>query len=188
MNERISRKSILKYFLLGVAAPFLTCYKKKYHYADRIDLYYRPELAMKKDEAGNYSKSPLKPRLLLYYITRKGLLPLFRMRDDWRPYKRSDFLVAHEKRHVDDFFNGKEPLASSNRLVWTPQFADSVRYTNASLYHALRAAVGSPRNIALSPTSGFHHAKPHRGSGYCTFSGQVIASVKIYRELKLSGA
>lgn len=33
-----------------------------------------------------------------------------------------------------------------------------------------------------------HHAIPNRGGGFCTMSGQVIASVKIYRETGLSGA
>ena len=37
------------------------------------------------------------------------------------------------KKYVDSFFCGKEPLASSNGLKWNSQFADSVRFTNASL-------------------------------------------------------
>jgi acetoin utilization deacetylase AcuC-like enzyme len=48
--------------------------------------------------------------------------------------------------------------------------------------------VQHPEALTFSPTSGFHHAKPERGSGFCTFSGQVISSVKIFRELGLSGA
>ena len=39
-----------------------------------------------------------------------------------------------------------------------------------------------------APTSGFHHAMPDRGKGFCTFSGQVIAALKIYNKYKLSGA
>ena len=42
--------------------------------------------------------------------------------------------------------------------------------------------------LTFSPTSGFHHARPEGGSGFCTFSGQVIASLKIYEEKKLVGA
>src|SRR5690606_12251584 len=34
----------------------------------------------------------------------------------------------------------------------------------------------------------FHHATPDRGCGFCSFSGQVIASMKIYYEFGLSGA
>ncbi len=64
---------------------------------------------------------------------------------------------------------------------------ESVRYTNASLYNAIKHAVLNPQNVSFSPTSGFHHASPTSGCGFCTFSGQVIASVKIYQELRLSG-
>jgi acetoin utilization deacetylase AcuC-like enzyme len=42
--------------------------------------------------------------------------------------------------------------------------------------------------MTFSPTSGFHHAQPRGGSGFCTFSGQVIASTKLYREKGLVGA
>ena len=63
-----------------------------------------------------------------------------------------------------------------------------MRYTNASLYHAIEHAVAHPEQVALSSTSGFHHARPTGGGGFCTFSGQVIAAVKIYREHRLVGA
>jgi acetoin utilization deacetylase AcuC-like enzyme len=48
--------------------------------------------------------------------------------------------------------------------------------------------VNRPAFISFSPSSGFHHATPRAGSGFCTFSGQVIASVKLYRQWGLAGA
>jgi acetoin utilization deacetylase AcuC-like enzyme len=42
--------------------------------------------------------------------------------------------------------------------------------------------------VAFSPSSGFHHAIPRMGALFCTFSGQVIASLKIYQEFGLKGA
>ena len=89
---------------------------------------------------------------------------------------------------MEAFFSGIEPLAASNMLTWSRQLADSVRYTNAGLYHALASAVGNRSSVAFSPVSGFHHATPESGDGFCTFSGQVIASVRIFREDKLPGA
>jgi acetoin utilization deacetylase AcuC-like enzyme len=157
-------------------------------YAAQLRLFYRPEMVLEHDTARNYSKSPLKPQLFVDFLRRYDLLKHFVMWSEWPPFRRDDFLVAHTERYVDAFFSGREPLASSNRLAWSEQFADSVRYTNASLYHALRAAVAEPGHIAFSPTSGFHHATPRAGSGFCTFSGQVIASVKLYRRHGLAGA
>ena len=63
-----------------------------------------------------------------------------------------------------------------------------MRYTNASLYHAIEHAVAHPEQVTFSPTSGFHHARPAAGSAFCTFSGQVIAAIKIFREHRLVGA
>jgi acetoin utilization deacetylase AcuC-like enzyme len=99
-----------------------------------------------------------------------------------------DFLLAHTPEYVDAFFAGRRPLCEPNRLAWSPQFADSVRYTNASLYHAIEHAVAHPEQVTFSPTSGFHHARPAAGSGFCTFSGQVIAAVKMFREHRVVGA
>lgn len=162
--------------------------EEKFLYRGRIQLFYRPEMVLKREPGDNFSKSPLKPRLFLRFLKQKGLLQYFDSSSDWGPFDRPCFLIAHLKRYVDHFFKGIEPLASSNGLLWSKQFADSVRYTNASLYHALASAVKDPATIAFSPSSGFHHATPRAGAGFCTFSGQVIASVKIYREHGLSGA
>jgi acetoin utilization deacetylase AcuC-like enzyme len=96
-------------------------------------------------------------------------------------------VCSSDLSYVEEFFSGKG-RCSSNALSWSPQFAESVRYTNASLYSAIKNAVTNPSEVSFSPTSGFHHARPSGGSGFCTFSGQVIASLKIYRELGLKGA
>jgi acetoin utilization deacetylase AcuC-like enzyme len=136
----------------------------------------------------NHSKSPQKPKLLLNFLERHKLIKHFEIKDDFQPFSQDDFYLAHTKNYVDAFFAGKKPLAVSNGLTWTPQFADSVRYTNASLYYAIKSAIEEPEKVSFSPVSGFHHAQPQNGLGYCTFSGQVIASVKIFRETGMKGA
>lgn len=154
----------------------------------RIHVFYRPELAQAVglDPAG--SQSPLKARLLLDHLARHDLLGHFVLREDFPPLERDDFLLAHTPLYVDAFFAGEEPLCRSNRLRWSPELAEGVRFSNASLVQALFAVCREPGTIALSPTCGYHHARPDAGSAYCTFSGQVIASVRVYRELGLSGA
>jgi acetoin utilization deacetylase AcuC-like enzyme len=85
-------------------------------------------------------------------------------------------------------FEGIKPLCESSGLKWSKQFLESLTYTNASLYNAIRQSILEPQQITFSNTSGFHRATPDRGCGFCSFSGQVIASMKIYKEFDLSGA
>ena len=153
-----------------------------------IKTFYTPRQALAQSGTENISWSPLKPRLLVEYLKKAGLAYCFETSGDFAPFTAADFRLAHTAEYVDAFFAGQEPLASSNGLRWTPELADTVRYTNASLYHAIRAAIDNPQQVTFSPTSGFHHARPTAGSGYCTFSGQVIASVKIFRQLAIAGA
>ena len=157
------------------------------HYEPVVDVFYRPEVAAP-DSRGNFSKSPTKPRRYVEWLLRSPLASATRLREDFAPLGRDDFLIAHEAAYVDGFFAGHAPHAESNGLCWSPAFAQSVRYTNGSLVAALRAACDRPARIAVSPTSGFHHATPRGGSAFCTFSGQVIASVLLHRERGLCGA
>ena len=152
----------------------------------QIKTFYHPSQVLQKGGYSNYSKSPLKPKLLIEYLEKKSLLSNFSLTKSFNRFGNSDFEIAHTRDYVRDFFRGG-PKSSSNGLGWNPQFADSVRYTNSSLYSAIRNSVVNPQEVSFSPTSGFHHARPDGGSGFCTFSGQVIASVKIWREFGISG-
>ena len=152
-----------------------------------IKTFYSDKQVLENGGSSNYSKSPKKPKLLLEYLKSRNLIENFELTDRFEPYADEDFEIAHDPSYVEEFFSGKG-RCSSNALSWSPQFAESVRYTNASLYSAIKNAVTNPSEVSFSPTSGFHHARPSGGSGFCTFSGQVIASLKIYRELGLKGA
>lgn len=153
-----------------------------------IKTFYNPKQVLAHDSNLNFSKSPLKPVLLLEYIKKQGFNNYFEITNEFKPFEKEDFYIAHTKEYVDGFFSGDKEQRSKNGLEWSPQFADSVRYTNASLYNAILNSITNPEQISFSPTSGFHHATPDGGRGFCTFSGQVIASVKIYRDLGLRGA
>ncbi|MBU2713175.1 hypothetical protein [Zooshikella harenae] len=142
-------------------------------------------------ELSDESCSPLKPKLLLEYIQKTGLEGHFEINQSFSPFQNDDFLIAHTPEYVNGFFDGVKPHANCSGVLginWSEKFASSVRYTNSSLYAAIRHSIVYPENICFSPTSGFHHAIPDSGALFCAFSGQVIASVKIYREFGLSGA
>lgn len=134
----------------------------------------------------SYSKSPLKPYLLLKKIKKENLSTMLKVTDDFQPFKKNDFLIAHTKQYVNNMFAGKGNC-TSNSVPWSRNLVESLTYTNASLYNAIKYSIENPDTVCFSPTSGFHHAQPNNGSGFCSFSGQVIASMKLYEEKKLVG-
>ena len=152
-----------------------------------IATFYHPGMSMDMNQLEGVSKSPAKPRLLMEYLGRKGLMKYFAVYPGFELLKREDFYIAHTKEMVDGFFDeGK-----TSRLLgmkWSPRYGESVVYENSSLYHAIRHAVLHPGEVSFSPSSSFHHANPTRGALFCAFSGQVIASMKIYHEFGLCGA
>jgi acetoin utilization deacetylase AcuC-like enzyme len=153
----------------------------------KIKTFYSPRMVPAK-VTGSYSMSPSKPRLFMEHLDALGLGHLLDRDEAFRPFDNDDFMVAHTADYVDAFFGGVQPRCESNHIPWSADFARTVRYTNGSLYAAVTHALAHPDQVALSPTSGFHHARPDNGAGFCTFSGQVIASVKAYRETGAVGA
>jgi acetoin utilization deacetylase AcuC-like enzyme len=117
-------------------------------------------------------------------IKERGLDCFFNIQN-FTPFEEKDFLIAHTEEYVTNFFSGTGNC-ESNDIPWSEEFAESVKWTNASLHYAIKHAIEN-NCITLSPTSGFHHASPDSGQGFCTFSGQVISALKIWREKGLVG-
>lgn len=155
---------------------------------NKILTFYNPKMALKEQIESNYSMSPNKPKLFMEYLKLNGFEENIEVFTDFEPFEKNDFLIGHSEKYVDAFFKGKKPLCENNGLKWTKQFVETVTYTNASLYNAIKSSIENPYQICFTPTSGFHHANPNSGSAFCTFSGQVISSVKIYRDTGLKGA
>ena len=135
----------------------------------------------------SFSQSPLKPFLLMNKINNSEFGSAFEIIDDFSPFKRKDFLSAHTAEYIDNVFN-KTGNYNSNSLPWSENLVESLTYTNASIYNAMRHAYLNPSDLCFAPISGMHHAMPNSGSGFCTFSGQVIASLKLYQEFGAVGA
>jgi len=149
-------------------------------YSDRMSLTF---------ENDNSSRSPEKPKKLLEFLKRHGLFEHLDIVSDFAPFSHEDFYIAHKKDYVDYFFSDELPQSYRRLLglTWSKAFAETTRYTNASLYNAIAQSIAHPEEVAFSPSGGYHHATPRKGALYCSFSGQVIASAKIYREQGLSG-
>ena len=136
--------------------------------------------------SSSFSKSPHKPMLLMQKIKENGY-ENFDIINNFKPIKKSDFYIAHTKEYVNNIYN-KTGNYNSNSLPWSKELVKSLTYTTGSLLAAKRYAIQNPGELCFAPISGMHHASPCSGSGFCTFSGQVISAIKIYKEFGLSGA
>ncbi len=155
---------------------------------NKVKVFYTPKMVLRKHINQSYSKSPMKPMLLMKYFGKHGITQFLDVDGTFAPFDRDEFLISHTPGYVDAVLTGNDVrLQSTNGLPWSAELAETVRYTTASLYNAIKYSIDHPDTPALAPVSGFHHARPNGGSGFCTFAGQVIASVKLYRELGKRG-
>ena len=60
------------------------------------------------------------------------------------------------------------------------EVARSLPYTSGSLLSAARAALEN--GVAVSPSSGFHHAGYDRALGFCTFNGLMVTALALRAE------
>jgi acetoin utilization deacetylase AcuC-like enzyme len=144
-------------------------------------------MSLDPEKLTGYTHTPAKPRLMMEYLERKGLSEYFLIDENFAPLTKEDFYIAHTREMVDNFFD-KGKTSRILHIEWSPEYAESVKYENASLYQAIRYAVQHPEEVCFSPSAAFHHANPTRGALFCAFSGQVIASMKVYYEFGLCGA
>jgi acetoin utilization deacetylase AcuC-like enzyme len=129
----------------------------------------------------SFSQSPLKPALLIEKINKGAFASMLDITDNFAPISRTDFEIAHTKEYIDNVFNMTGNYRSIG-LPWSENLTNSLPYTTGSLYAASKYAVENPDTVCFAPISGMHHARPTSGSGFCTFSGQVISAVKLYEE------
>jgi len=154
---------------------------------NKIVAYYTPKQVLQENIALSETKSPLKPKLVMEDLM-KIADNYVEVNADFKPFTKEDFYIAHTEEYVNGVFHYNKPgkkLASN--VPWSQELVTSLTYTSSSLYHAIKHSIANPDDITFSPTSGFHHAIPDTGMGFCTFSGQVIASIKLYREQHKKG-
>lgn len=93
---------------------------------------------------------------------------------DHPPVTREDLLRVHTPEYVDAIQSGQpRALAESQKFPWSPELFPSVLLTNGGVLAAAKHALENMASGALA--SGFHHAGPDRGEGFCTFNGLVVA-------------
>ena len=153
-----------------------------------VRIFYNDAMVPATSGRGDYSKSPSKPRRFMEHLATTEMWRHCDVQADFAPVTPAQLQTAHEAHYVNAYLRGAQPSASSSALTWTPTQRDSVLLTNGALLAATRVALTSPGVVAFAPVSGFHHATPDRGGGFCTFSGQVIAALDVYRANGARGA
>ncbi len=103
------------------------------------------------------------------------------------PVTEADLLRVHEPEYVRAVRTGEpQELAESQKFPWSPELYPSVVLTNGGVLAAARSAITDRISGALA--SGFHHAGPDRGEGFCTFNGLVVAAEALRAEGKIETA
>lgn len=132
-----------------------------------IDIYYSPLMVK---ENGGFSPSSYKAKEVI---------------NDWQknfsadieihevsPLLKENFYKVHSREYVDGIFNG---TIKNGYDIASKDFAQVFCLTAGSLYIASKNALKS--GIAVSPTSGFHHARYNKAEGFCTFNALVLTGV-----------
>jgi acetoin utilization deacetylase AcuC-like enzyme len=87
------------------------------------------------------------------------------------PTTRENLRLAHEIAYVDAVLDLKQRNGFGNKLA---EVAATLPWTTGSIVSAARH-VARCGGVAISPTSGFHHACYRNGGGFCTFNGLMVA-------------
>jgi acetoin utilization deacetylase AcuC-like enzyme len=118
-----------------------------------------------------YSKSPLKPGLLARRIAKDAA---FEIQSDFGPVTRDEMMLVHTRAYVDGLLDGVVPDGFGNKS--TKDF-EAIRMTAGNMVAAVGAVLeGAP--VVWSLTSGFHHANPDHGSGFCTIEALSLSAVR----------
>jgi len=79
--------------------------------------------------SASFSKSPLKPYLVMQRIKNIGLTKFFQHSAEFNPFSKEDFKIAHPEFYVQNFYNG-EGNFTTNSLPWSKKLVNSVGCTN----------------------------------------------------------
>lgn len=139
---------------------------------NKIAVFFEPDICK---ENKSFSPSANKPKLVI-----KDWNTLFADNIDlhtFEPLKKEQFYLVHDQTYVDNVFNG---TIANGFGMKDGNFASTFCYTSGSLYHAAHYALDN--DVAVSPTSGFHHARYNKSEGFCTFNGLVLTATLLKGE------
>src|ERR1022692_2692506 len=91
------------------------------------------------------------------------------------PATREDFTRAHDPEFVDAILECRAMNGFGTRAA---DVAASLPYTSGAMLSAATEAIRNGQ-VAVAPTSGFHHAGHSTVAGFCTFNGLMVSALAI---------
>ena len=131
-----------------------------------IPVFYTPKMVA---PSLSFSPSSAKPEKVVAAWQASGI-PIDII--DVPPISTEDICLAHEAEFVRGVLEG---LLENGFENFSLEIANTLRYTNGSMRDAAKCAIENGI-VAVSPTSGFHHAFHYTASAFCTFNGLMITT------------
>lgn len=119
------------------------------------------------------SPSAMKPALVVESWQEKGF-PI--EIHEPQPALVEDLCRAHSSEFVEGILRGRIPNGFGN---FSPTVIASLPWTSGSMLSAARFVLSQGLKVAVSPTSGFHHAGWTSADGFCTFNGLMVTAMNL---------
>ncbi len=126
-------------------------------------------------DSGSFSPSSAKPAKVVESWKK---FPILLIEPD--PVTVDDYCKVHDRDFVEGVLSCQADNGFGNK---SKEVAAALPYTSGSMFCAAVHALVS-KKVAVSPTSGFHHAEYAKAMGFCTFNGLMVTAVKL-KELGL---
>jgi acetoin utilization deacetylase AcuC-like enzyme len=139
-----------------------------------IPVYYSPLMIA---DSGSFSPSAAKPGPVVSSWQQLGV-PIDVIAPT--PVTQEQLALSHDPQFVREILCGERKNGFGNCSM---EVARSLPYTSGSLLSAARAALEN--GVAVSPSSGFHHAGYDRALGFCTFNGLMVTAAVLHKERRV---
>lgn len=92
------------------------------------------------------------------------------------PTSWEELKSIHSKEYLSNIQNGINSIFENAQVIWSTKLVDSLLWTSGSMIAATHHA--SEFGIAVSLSSGFHHAHYEGAGTFCLVNGLVLAALK----------
>lgn len=143
-----------------------------------IPVFYRPEQSC--DDAVRVSPSAGKPALVVSDWVAHPEISRHLVLTSFEPASNEILYAAHGRAYVDGVLSCQRVNGFGTK---SPSIAASLPYTTGSMLAAALHVLSSRTpgfNVAVSPTSGFHHACHSSGGGFCTFNALMATAIHVH--------
>lgn len=140
---------------------------------NKIPVFYSDKMvAVYKAEPGkHFSPSSAKPAKVVASWQKQFPIELI----EPTPVTIDDYALAHDRQFVEDILACRIENGFENK---SPEVAAALPYTTGSMLCAAKEALNN-KKIAVSPTSGFHHAEYAKSMGFCTLNGLMVTALAL---------